>query len=517
MANTTRMLSLDEVDGGTRHLLSGGGEDLQSEFRKRSPHIFEHHGSSEGADSYSGCGSPEATTEPVVKATTSHGYDNLVITEADKHVADIRVDSNTQLVLSLDVMFSTEEKAHQERLVQVHTPYGTGLSRTAYVLVTNIAVYILKKDGAEGHYCREVGIHYKDFEYIVVGLDWQSLVLVYTSKLKPREKYVLLTGSEAVSRSITESIQLAVKECPDYKGSVALNKEDEMRVEAIEKELIKLGSHTSMDIVKYSLVNWEQLKGDAPKIAMATSSPKMGLLQYKNSLFNVFLHQWKTGYFKLRNTHLCLYNNEQEDVVKTDWDLKGKSIMRASHDNKPYAISITAGSENVLVLAASSEEEYAVWMSGLCEAAIGQDSRSSQHRSCVPCALLLTTNQIHVLQEDWSNATVRLITSCEITDVCDISTDSEQPFYCTIRYDHSGTTHQDTVQGVWLVYFSSEYELGKFVAAVTRIWKAEMQIDLSLSNVEDSQIRDRAHQAVELMLSSKWRSDSVTRGRSEHI
>ena len=109
MANTTRMLSLDEVDGGTRHLLSGGGEDLQSEFRKRSPHIFEHHGSSEGADSYSGCGSPEATTgklsftsarvygsmlslysEPVVKATTSHGYDNLVITEADKHVADIR-------------------------------------------------------------------------------------------------------------------------------------------------------------------------------------------------------------------------------------------------------------------------------------------------------------------------------------------------------------------------------------------------------------------------------------------
>ena len=44
------------------------------------------------------------------------------------------------------------------------------------------------------------------------------------------------------SRSITESIQLAVKECPGYHGSVALNKEDETRVNAIERELIKLGS-----------------------------------------------------------------------------------------------------------------------------------------------------------------------------------------------------------------------------------------------------------------------------------
>eukprot|EP00731_Ephydatia_muelleri_P015406 Em0008g1126a len=506
----------------------GGGEDLhQSEFRKKSPHIFEYFGS-EGAGNHSGRGSttssPVVTAEPVVKATASRGYDNLVITEADKHAADIRVDSNTKLVLSLDVLFTTEEEAHQERLVQVNTPYSVGLYRIAYVLVTNIAVYILRKDGTDGHYSREVGIQYKDFEHIVVGLDWQSLVLVYTSKLRTQEKYVLLTGSEAVSRSITESIQLAVKECPDYTGSVALNKEDEMRVEAIEKELIKLGSRTSMDIVKYSLVNWEQLKGDAPKIAMTSSSPKMGCLQYKtpSMIFSSVLpgHQWKTGYFKLRNTHLCSYNNEQDDVIRGDWELKGKSITRAAHvDNKPYAISIMAGGESVLVLAASSEEDYALWMSALCEAAIGQerDSRSSQHRTCVPCALLLTTNQIHVLQEDWSNETVKLVTSCEITDVCEISTDSGLPFYCTIKYVHSEITRQDTVQGVWLVCFCSEYELGKFVAAVTSIWETEMQIDLSLSNVEDSQIRDRAHKAVELMLSSKWRSDSVTRGRAEHI
>ena len=34
---------------------------------------------------------------------------------------------------------------------------------------------------------------------------------------------------------------------------------------------------------------------------------------------------------------------------------------------------IMSGGENVLVLTASSEEEFALWMSALCEAATGQE------------------------------------------------------------------------------------------------------------------------------------------------
>ena len=111
VANQSRS-PYDEVDSSTRHPLSGGGEDLhQSEFRKKSPHIFEYFGS-EGTGNHSGRGSTTSSpvvtagklphpaesmvyhaslsSEPVVKATASRGYDNLVITEADKHAADIR-------------------------------------------------------------------------------------------------------------------------------------------------------------------------------------------------------------------------------------------------------------------------------------------------------------------------------------------------------------------------------------------------------------------------------------------
>lgn len=55
-------------------------------------------------------------------------------------------------------------------------------------------------------------------------------------------EFIILTGSEAVSRSIVDSIRTSAASCPNFMRSVPLNKDDDTRVEAIEKELIKLGS-----------------------------------------------------------------------------------------------------------------------------------------------------------------------------------------------------------------------------------------------------------------------------------
>ncbi len=62
----------------------------------------------------------------------------------------------------------------------------------------------------------------------------------------PAGQYIILTGSEAVSRSIVDSIRFAAATCPGFQCSIPLNKDDETRVEAIEKELIKLGSEVCM-------------------------------------------------------------------------------------------------------------------------------------------------------------------------------------------------------------------------------------------------------------------------------
>lgn len=86
-----------------------------------------------------------------------------------------------------------------------------------------------------------------------VGLSWQSLHLLYRDANSPSseavKEYILLTGSEAVSRGIVDSIRASAAACPGFMRSIPLNKDDEARVEAIEKELIKLGSEVCCYVV----------------------------------------------------------------------------------------------------------------------------------------------------------------------------------------------------------------------------------------------------------------------------
>ena len=62
------------------------------------------------------------------------------------------------------------------------------------------------------------------------------------------ERCVLLTGREAVSRGLVESVCQCAAQCPGFLRSIPLNRDDEMRLEAIEKELIKLGSQVGCSV-----------------------------------------------------------------------------------------------------------------------------------------------------------------------------------------------------------------------------------------------------------------------------
>ena len=90
-----------------------------------------------------------------------------------------------------------------------------------------------------------------------IGLGWQSLILVYHQPSTPDfngagrerslQKFILITGNEAVSRSLFHSIRDAAAKCPGFMRHIPLNRDDESRTEAIEKELItKLGSNVRL-------------------------------------------------------------------------------------------------------------------------------------------------------------------------------------------------------------------------------------------------------------------------------
>ena len=72
----------------------------------------------------------------------------LEITKEDREANDLPIDDNTQLVVSLDVLFNEGDKEEEIlRLVQLATPTVAGQQRTCYLLLTTHAVYIMRRGG----------------------------------------------------------------------------------------------------------------------------------------------------------------------------------------------------------------------------------------------------------------------------------------------------------------------------------------------------------------------------------
>jgi hypothetical protein len=167
-----------------------------------------------------------------------------------------------------------------------------------------------------------------------------------------------------------------------------------------------------------------------------------------------------------------------------------------------------------LLLAAEDEEDLTKWMQRLCMAAIDDGAEIKKTNfpvltGGVFCAVLLTQNKIHVLQEDWSSESIQLLTSISVEDVSKIGVDKDLPSYCTLVYDSD-----DHKQGMWLICFDSEYELGQFEMHLVMKYEEIFQVEPKFTEITDRKVKHRSHQAMELMR-GRERNDSLTKGRTQ--
>jgi hypothetical protein len=188
----------------------------------------------------------------------------------------------------------------------------------------------------------------------------------------------------------------------------------------------------------------------------------------------------------------------------------GVTRVVSTGDSRQFVLSLSLAGSQPLLLATGTEEELTQWQMALCEAVL-QVQSSDQCKNPM-CTVLLTKEKVHILQEDMSRGLVHHITCCEVTAIEKISVDHRLPLYCTVSYDDG-----ELCKGVWLLCFSSEFELGKFETALAELWKDEFQIDLPFSELEDVSVIQRARHTVDLMTSTSLRSDSITKGRTEFM
>ena len=103
-------------------------------------------------------------------------------------------------------------------------------------------------------------------------------------------------------------------------------------------------------------------------------------------------------------------------------------------------------------------------------------------------------NQIHVLKEDWTNGTIQLVTSISVQDVNKVCVEHSLPVYCTLvsirerEREREGECNsvcivlqsyddwENESPGMWMLCFSSEYELGQFEQCLLKKYKEIFQV-----------------------------------------
>jgi hypothetical protein len=135
-------------------------------------------------------------------------------------------------MLRLEVVVKEEERLI--KLLSVLLCHGKSDYQSAYILITDYAVYALSNDGAGGRFDSLQHWQYESIHHLEVSFNWQTVSIV-NEKFRT---WVIILGNELVARLLVDTIQSTVNANPVLHPIVVLTS-DEGRTEAINKVISK--------------------------------------------------------------------------------------------------------------------------------------------------------------------------------------------------------------------------------------------------------------------------------------
>ncbi|EDO41439.1 predicted protein [Nematostella vectensis] len=117
------------------------------------------------------------------------------------NLCDSHVDANTVLVLSLEIFKHSDEQFQQ--MFHVTTGHHFGQLQSAYVMLTNYAVYLLRKVSfrAEASFHTDISISYATLRKVEIGLNCQTVTVSSRN-----QQFTICFGDEACTRAFITSL-----------------------------------------------------------------------------------------------------------------------------------------------------------------------------------------------------------------------------------------------------------------------------------------------------------------------
>ncbi|XP_059911908.1 pleckstrin homology domain-containing family M member 2 isoform X2 [Gadus macrocephalus] len=490
----------------------------------------------EGAAEDAGAAAAEEGPEPALRADQGEGGADLRPVGADDagggaeeqlreemlgpaedcHPAEFKVDNNHLLLLMIHVFRENEEQLY--KMMKMSTGHMEGDLQPLYLLLTDCYIYLLRKGAAEKPYTVEEAVSYNELDYISVGLDQQTVMLVCTNR---RRQFLLDAADFSLTIWLLEALRSAmVKGCrePPYPSVLT---DATMEKLALTK-FVSQEAHcevSEVSIQLYSLVHWEDpmdaaLSPHGGPPGSGSSSTKEGCLLYRAGTNLLGKELWKSCYLVLSNGILYQYAERTDIAPVLSITMGGErcgGCRRSNSTERPHAFHVVLIERPPLELSANDEQDMGDWMLLLCQAASkGVIPQGSSPTPCIPCCLVVTEGQLLTCHQDCQTSFFRSLGMADLSDVTGVRLEADQQ-YCVVEFAGDRAKFLPP----WVLYFSGCGERDRLLEALDAAWREIFQVVLPRGGVEDPAVRKRCREALALMSSAWQRADSLARGRAQ--
>uniref|UniRef100_A0A8D0CQ73 Pleckstrin homology domain-containing family M member 2 n=1 Tax=Sander lucioperca TaxID=283035 RepID=A0A8D0CQ73_SANLU len=405
------------------------------------------------------------------------------------------------------------------KMARMSTGHMEGDLQPLYLLLTDCYIYLLRKGAAEKPYTVEDAVSYNELDYLSVGLDKQTVMVVCTNR---RRKFLLDTADASLTLWLLSVLKSAmVKGCrePPYPSVLT----DATMEKLSLSKFVSQESHCEVyevSIQLYSLVHWEDPmdmtlspQGD-PLNSALHSSTKEGSLQYRAGNTYLGKELWKSCYLVLSKGILYLYAERTDVTPLLSVTMGGEhcgGCRRSNSTERPHAFQVILTERPPLELSANNEQDMADWMLLLCQSVSkGVIPQGVAPTPCIPCCLVMTDRKLLTCHQDCQTSFFRSLGSADISDVTFVSVEADKE-YCVIEFAADRTQFLPP----WVLYFSGCEERDRLLEVLDNTWKAIFQVDLPHKEVLDPSVQKRCGEALALMNSAWQRADSLARGRAQ--
>ncbi|KAL1021102.1 hypothetical protein UPYG_G00008850 [Umbra pygmaea] len=464
-----------------------------------------------------------AEQEPVVDEngmaagdTEEEEEEQLSPTEKTHH-AEFKVDNNHLLLLMIHVFRENEEQLF--KMVRMSTGHMEGDLQPLYLLLTDCYIYLLRKGAAEKPYTVEEAISYNELDYVSVGLDQQTVMLVCTNR---RRQFLLDTADSSLTIWFLAALKSAMVKGyrePPYPSVLT---DATMEKLALTK-FVSQESHCEVSEVVirlYSLVHWEDPMDVTltPQSAMGsagdTSNTKEGPLLYKAGTTYLGKELWKSCYLVLSDGILYQYTEKTNKTPLMTITVGGQhcgGCRRSNSTEQKHAFQVVLTERPPLELSADNEGDMADWMLVLCQAVSkGLIPQGVAPTPCISCCLVVTDRKLLTCHQDCQTSFFRSLGEVELSDVTAVCLEDDKE-YCIVEF----STDRDKFLPPWVLYFSGCEERDRLIEALESSWRDIFQVFLPRRTVSEPSVQKRCGEALALMRSAWQRSDSLARGRAQ--